>query len=135
MRRTIFVALCAVALFVMAPFALAESASTTWTVKVVPSEVVPPPNPVTTVYQTMTEGMPHDEFLTLATEHGLGKPCDKRLYTNDEGNYVVYKDWGWTEKDTNGAEWHTYVSVIIEDNKVRPIAYLAWKESAALRAR
>lgn len=131
MSRYLFVALCAVALFTLAPFARSEDSPATnpsWTDSDIPE------NPVTAVYKETTEGMSHDEFLTLATERRLGKPCDKRMRMNDDGVYCVYKDWEWSGMDATGAEWHTHISVVIEDNKVRPTGYLAWKESPALHA-
>ncbi|MBI2075108.1 MAG: hypothetical protein HYZ07_02035 [Candidatus Harrisonbacteria bacterium] len=133
-RALYLIAMCAATLIAMAPagdaFADDNPAANP---SVTDSDI--PENPVTTVYGEMTEGMSHDDFLTLITERGLGKPCDKRIRMNDDGIHVVYKDWEWVGRDANGAEWHAHLSIVIEDGKVRATAYLTWKDSPAIHAR
>ncbi|GEM_PF-4069728 len=132
MSRYILVALlCAVACFMMAPtptFADDNAAKTPY---------VPPPNPVTDLYQSMTPNgtspdMTKEELAALAEKCVAGKP-EESSRVMDDGTHL-YWTYTWNAKERED-ECHVTLTVTLakdkdEVYKVRGVMYTAQKGEA-----
>lgn len=121
MSRTIFVALCAVALFAMAPFALADDKT----------EFVPPKNPVTDLYRAMTPNtmlaadMTAEELSALAEKCSAQRDPHVTVKICNDGIHE-YWEYMWNARGKED-ECHVELTVTLVKDKVTGTMYLARK--------
>lgn len=130
MRRTLFVALCAVALFVFTYTPRLARADDNPPAKPDATEADTPKDPVTQLYNELTDGMAQSELEKLVQKHMLNTrtiPTQKDAYTGNDGK--THEQWSWTYPPeifpARQGEWEVYLAVDVLDGKARPTSYIA----------
>ncbi|MDO8584678.1 MAG: hypothetical protein Q7R85_00975 [bacterium] len=134
MSRTLYlVAMCALALVVVAQFVMADEETATCKTKVVPStSYVPPENGVTNLYGAMTPNgtspdMTKEELIALAEKNFAGEP-EKTSRVMDDGAHE-YWTYIWNAKGREDECHVTLVVTLVKDKdevyKVRGTMYTA----------
>lgn len=113
MSRTIFVALCAVAVLAMAPFAYSEDNV--------------PPNPVTDAHRELAIGMTLAEWQPIVEKRlGWTKPEKSEYFA--EGSTERREKWTWdaqTKGGPNEPQWHFHLEVVLVEDVIRSTMYFA----------